>query len=689
MRLWQMTDHKSELQRFYLQAPYVEAAYQEARYELEDCEYEVNLAAEHYNKHGPELQPLIAILSNKVSNFEFDARSTTRRGKGGDVSMVRTKAEIVSLHARLLNAQMKARACDRHWKVLLKDCQRYEDWLSGKEISASDTNWCIMATQTEHAGMPAGPFVSRALDWTLDQFNRGLVHVSEALYSMRAAKCMRVCCRMLALLCGFMSIVTLWSELVMSSDLHSPIGALIGAYRPPDDLHAKDSIVVQAVAFIGLAYTSICTYWSLFRLNLGWAYTLQGPQLSSPSSLLFNGIYFSRLQFSLGYNFLLALNAPRTQQTAFHKLMANMQTIPLFGTSLTVYMPILMIVIALCTLFNVFTRIVSLCGLESQDPVGKCCSFSSTRNAGSNGDDEMLLFNDDEKERYLEGKKLVKNEIKHMVQELKLAAGSNNGLLSDVSQTSNSSSEHDHYEVELGTGTRHHYNSSQGRQSKYAPVVQGSQKQKSVKNKMHAGQIFDRLSDDDDNDGGDDDNEEGYTHTTQPTYLSRDGRASDKDRGSLFGNSTSNIRSSSPRPGRRIGNMDMPTVDISRSSSRDSRDSRRGVHAGIGRESPYSSAHGSSSSSRHGSRQPSPAHGASNINQMHPRAYDNISDDDDGNAFGGRYSGAAMNEQTLHSYTQSSHHRNDHATAASRAPAIMQPLSLDDDDEEFYGGRYG
>lgn len=35
---------------------------------------------------------------------------------------------------------------------------------------------------------------------------------------------------------------------------------------------------------------------------------IQGPQQSPPSSLIFNGEYFSRLQFSIGYNFLLCLH---------------------------------------------------------------------------------------------------------------------------------------------------------------------------------------------------------------------------------------------------------------------------------------------------------------------------------------------------------------------------------------------
>lgn len=115
--------------------------------------------------------------------------------------------------------------------------------------------------------------------------------------------------RALAIICAFASILILWSEMVMASKLHSPIGVMMGAYE--SDNTVQSPVVIQGFAFLYLSYMSICTYWSLFQLNLGWQYSLQGPQLSPHTSLLFNGCYFSRLQFSMGYNFLLTMNVPR------------------------------------------------------------------------------------------------------------------------------------------------------------------------------------------------------------------------------------------------------------------------------------------------------------------------------------------------------------------------------------------
>ena len=95
------------------------------------------------------------------------------------------------------------------------------------------------------------------------------------------------------------------------------------------------ALVIQSVAFISLFYMSMCTYWSLFQINLGWQYKLQGPQLSGHSSLVFNAQYFSRLQFTLGFNFLMTLNIKQAEKAAFSNLMRNITIVPLFGTSFT------------------------------------------------------------------------------------------------------------------------------------------------------------------------------------------------------------------------------------------------------------------------------------------------------------------------------------------------------------------
>lgn len=129
----------------------------------------------------------------------------------------------------------------------------------------------------------------------------------EGLYVLWAQQLYVHSCRGAAVVCGLMSVLILWSEMLMSSQMHSPIGLMMTAY----DYQTSSSVMVQGVSFVALMYMSMCTYWPLFRINIGWTYKLQGPQQSSPFSLIFNAEYLSRLQFTIGYNFLMYLNVPK------------------------------------------------------------------------------------------------------------------------------------------------------------------------------------------------------------------------------------------------------------------------------------------------------------------------------------------------------------------------------------------
>ena len=78
----------------------------------------------------------VDILNEKVSNFEFAKRSKGRAlvrssiaaslGEQVEESVLTTKQHLIKLHARLMTAQLKARASERRWNVLLADCSRQE-----------------------------------------------------------------------------------------------------------------------------------------------------------------------------------------------------------------------------------------------------------------------------------------------------------------------------------------------------------------------------------------------------------------------------------------------------------------------------------------------------------------------------------------------------------------------------------
>lgn len=177
--------------------------------------------------------------------------------------------------------------------------------MNNNDFSSEDdhTLWCLMPVDTSVTQQVATNLFTSCIR-TVQMSMRSCYFV---LHKLWITKCYSASLKTLSVICGICSILILWSEMVMASRLHSPIGYLMGAYN----IEHIDPTVVQAISFLALAYMSISTYWTLFRMNIGWSYRLQAPQLSPPSSLIFNGEYLSRLQFSLGFNFLLCLNDKR------------------------------------------------------------------------------------------------------------------------------------------------------------------------------------------------------------------------------------------------------------------------------------------------------------------------------------------------------------------------------------------
>jgi len=174
----------------------------------------------------------------------------------------------------------------------------------------------------------------------------------------------------LSLLCAGMSALVLWSELAMGFPISmSPWGLLIAALS-----EVCGPAVIQLVAFVPYAYMSLCTFYSLFKLKVSGLLSLHAPHQSTPGPMLLNAIYLIRLQFPLGYNYLLLLSPPSAlgraavgDDVVFNLLMRSMQTIPIFGASFVVYAPIVLVCVSLFTVSNGYSRFLSFANIDHED----------------------------------------------------------------------------------------------------------------------------------------------------------------------------------------------------------------------------------------------------------------------------------------------------------------------------------
>jgi len=174
--------------------------------------------------------------------------------------------------------------------------------------------------------------------------------------------------RCISLITAVLSVFVLLSEVTLSAPLNlSPFSWTLHALDNYYDQYFKTTqILFQIAALIPLLYMSICVYTCLFQMSLLGPYCLRGNRQSNGVALVFNAQYLVRLQFPLGYNYLLMLKYDMTH-CAFNNIMSDMSTIPFFGTSFSVYAPLLILAVCLFTLCDFYPKILRFLGIEHED----------------------------------------------------------------------------------------------------------------------------------------------------------------------------------------------------------------------------------------------------------------------------------------------------------------------------------
>ena len=107
----------------------------------------------------------------------------------------------------------------------------------------------------------------------------------------------------LSIITAILSLFILLSEVTISIPINlCPFSWILHAI---DKLDLNTQLLFQIFALIPLLYMSICVYTCLFQMSLLGPYCLRGNRQSNGVALVFNAQYLVRLQFSLGYNYLL------------------------------------------------------------------------------------------------------------------------------------------------------------------------------------------------------------------------------------------------------------------------------------------------------------------------------------------------------------------------------------------------
>jgi hypothetical protein len=119
-----------------------------------------------------------------------------------------------------------------------------------------------------------------------------------------------------------------------------------------------------------LIYEALCIYYGLFNLKLTSYYELHPNQQTDPFSLLYSANILTKLTPALAFNF---LNLIHLEGTAFHRMIygsttvigtAGLKQVPMVGDDFQKLFPATLLVLCLCQIFDVWSRLMVCMGLD-------------------------------------------------------------------------------------------------------------------------------------------------------------------------------------------------------------------------------------------------------------------------------------------------------------------------------------
>eukprot|EP00978_Attheya_sp_CCMP212_P017436 scaffold46425_cov55-Attheya_sp.AAC.3 len=255
-----------------------------------------------------------------------------------------TIQQLAELNAKLQRAQATLMSMEQRWNSLVKRSRFYASLAVGdvpdRSTSQASPSPSLLSGSNEGVGGCMRSMWMRQL--------RGPVY------------------RLMALSMAILSGTVLWSEATIGLPFNvSPFALFLEAFGS-----SSKNIFFQIAALIPLLYMSACVYSSLFKLSNFGPYCLRGHNQSIGVALVFNAQYLVRLQFPLGYNYLLMLKYDTSSTNcAFAHVMSDMSTVPFFGTSFSVYAPLMILALCCFTLCNGYPRLLAVLGIEHEDAI--------------------------------------------------------------------------------------------------------------------------------------------------------------------------------------------------------------------------------------------------------------------------------------------------------------------------------
>jgi hypothetical protein len=304
------------LNYLYIKAVSTEDARLAAKYDLMDVYGE---ARRTMDSNDPDFVAVTAFLESSYGYSGGDRKG----GVGSGESKNETDRAVA-----LRDALLTAKRANGSWKMLVHECLRYEDFYGETGSNRS---------------------LDRAAQ--MHRITRMTIKVFSILGGVLSA---------LVILGQSTIFIDVWWLSILAVMFRAGIWNNTSVLESPEG-----SFISQALLTVPLLWVYYCCYWSLTRIKLAKFYGLYRDHQTDTVSLMWCGGMLIRIAFPLVYNYLFVLRIPDHPATVFEEMQGWMDIVPLLGDSFVKFFPLFILVVALLTLSNTYSKIMGCLGLGS------------------------------------------------------------------------------------------------------------------------------------------------------------------------------------------------------------------------------------------------------------------------------------------------------------------------------------
>lgn len=278
-------------------------------------------------------------------------RRTSMDSTGGKDAL----SALEQLHSRLKLTATRARRSKFQWKSHLDSTAKLEEKIRVLENQSS-----------LYQRLDAGSMEAGGLNSSRELAESALAEDSSNAGILRTPKRMKIYYKILqglAILAVLFTLVVLWNECASSVSSKVSVFALM--------VHYSNSLFTRWLfCILPLSYLTSCVYVGLFKFKRLDKLTLSGHRQTDVTNLLANASYLGRIQFSLGVNYTTQLMTDDRHALAFYSVIGEMNVVPILGDSYIFFLPLLILLLAVCTYFRVLDRLLNMIGVETHNEPG-------------------------------------------------------------------------------------------------------------------------------------------------------------------------------------------------------------------------------------------------------------------------------------------------------------------------------